>query len=133
MGIKKQKKQSSSGDDMSRPKHYYISGPYTSRDWSKVAGFVSSALAAGERVARLGYLVHVPHVALPSGISWDEAMRRCLEDLSYCDGVILVSGWERSRGAQMERDVALGLGLPVWTLDEFLALHDPRMAAQCPV
>jgi hypothetical protein len=41
------------------------------------------------------------------------------------DGIALLPGWERSRGANLERHVALALELPVETIDTWLARrHD---------
>jgi len=39
------------------------------------------------------------------------------------DMLVLIPGWEESRGACEERELALELGLPVLTLDQALVLE----------
>lgn len=43
---------------------------------------------------------------------WHWYMRRTLKMMLEADGVALLRGWERSRGAKLEVEVAKGLGLP---------------------
>lgn len=50
------------------------------------------------------------------------------EDLDYicrhADAVLMLNGWERSKGATAERAAALALGLKVQTVADFLAAMD---------
>lgn len=45
-------------------------------------------------------------------------LRRSLRMLLDCDEVVLLPGWEQSRGARLEREIAEALGMPVtlWEL-----------------
>ena len=45
-------------------------------------------------------------------------MRHDLALLLGCDAIAMLPGWERSRGAWLERLIAEALGLPVWYIDE---------------
>lgn len=54
------------------------------------------------------------------GKTWLDYMRDSLRDIAECDGIALLDGWQDSRGAQVERELVLGLGLPVRPLHEWL-------------
>lgn len=44
------------------------------------------------------------------GWKWEDFMRRDIVALLQCNGIALLPGWERSRGALLEYQVALSLG-----------------------
>lgn len=44
---------------------------------------------------------------------WDHYMRLGLRDLLECDEILLLPGWENSRGARLEHAVAVELGMTV--------------------
>lgn len=60
------------------------------------------------------------------GKSWLSYMRDSLHDIAECDGIALLDGWETSRGARVEHELALGLGLPVYPLHRWLADDEER-------
>lgn len=41
-----------------------------------------------------------------------------------CDGIVLVPGWNKSKGAMAEVEIALKSDLPVMRLDELIDLDD---------
>ena len=58
------------------------------------------------------------HVVKPIGVhddtkTWDAAMRSDIKTMLECDEVHLLPDWQESRGAQLERDIALRLGMHV--------------------
>lgn len=91
----------------------YVSGPVT--------GMADLNRPAFERAAAVleaaGHSALLPHWFVPPGSDWQSAMRRCVETLARCDGVALLPGWERSRGANAECDLAIAIGMPVRVLD----------------
>lgn len=47
------------------------------------------------------------------GMSREEIMRQDISDLMACDMVVMLDGWEHSRGAKLEHEVAVQLGIRV--------------------
>ncbi|WP_277093407.1 DUF4406 domain-containing protein [Alicyclobacillus mali (ex Roth et al. 2021)] len=45
---------------------------------------------------------------------WDDWMRAALHCLLGCHAVVFLSGWESSRGAQLERAIAEALEMPMF-------------------
>jgi nucleoside 2-deoxyribosyltransferase len=52
---------------------------------------------------------------------WDWYMRQALKMVADADGVALLPGWERSRGARLEQRVALGLGIEALRLETWIS------------
>ena len=57
-------------------------------------------------------------VVQPDGVSddtkpWDAAVRNDIRKMLECDEVHLLPDWQDSRGAQLERDIAIRLGMQV--------------------
>jgi Domain of unknown function (DUF4406) len=51
---------------------------------------------------------------------WQDVMKRDIHALLWCDAVIVLPGWEKSRGAQLETAIAWDLEMPVFPLDAML-------------
>lgn len=87
----------------------YISGPMTGmKDLNHLA-----FIAAQRDIQALGYDVFSPHEA-PTFSTWEEYMRFDIAQLLTCEGIAMLPGWELSRGAQLEKQIATALGMPVW-------------------
>lgn len=83
----------------------YISGPISGLPYEEVKRRFERdkrdlAAADFEPVSPLGN-------GLPSEAPWEDHMKRDLEILSRCDGIYLQSGWEKSKGCQIELNFAL--------------------------
>lgn len=92
-------------------KKVYVSGPYT----GMVLDNVAHALHWAHGVAIAGAHPIVPHTSFPqAGSDWDEAMRLCKVQLHQCDAVLLIPGWEQSRGAVQEMNWAMEAGMQVF-------------------
>ena len=90
----------------------YISGPMTGLPGQNYAAFE----AAADRLRAQGVQVISPHEITPPGAgpwSWAQHMRVDLAALLTADVIVLLPGWETSRGAQLEKTVADALGLVV--------------------
>lgn len=100
-------------------KRVYIAGPMTGLPAFNFPAF--HAAAAQLRAA--GYEVENPaENPVPAcGGTWLGYMRMAIAQVATVDAVVLLPGWEGSKGARIERDLAIGLGLGVMTLRESLA------------
>ena len=90
----------------------YLSGPMTGYPDLNFPAFH----AAARRLRGLGYVVVNPAELNPAGSekSWHDCMRDDIAALVYCDVVALLPGWENSRGAQLEVEIARRMDLRVF-------------------
>jgi hypothetical protein len=99
-------------------KRLYVAGPMTGIKDANYPAFN----AAATKLRALGFEVENPaENPEPSCGSWLAYMRMAVVQVSKVDGLILLPGWEKSKGARVEFNLAVGLGLSVMTLDEALA------------
>lgn len=94
----------------------YISGPMTGWPCNNASAFE----AAAQRLKEAGYRPVSPaKVVLPEGVepSWENYMREDIRLLVQCQGVCTLYGWRDSRGATIEVDLAVKLGLVVAPLE----------------
>ncbi|MDA8522339.1 DUF4406 domain-containing protein [Acidovorax sp. NCPPB 4044] len=100
----------------------YLSGPMTGLpDWSYPA---FNAAAVDLRAA--GYDVTNPvDKDVPTSAPWLVHMRADIKLMMDCDGLAILPGWQASRGACAEINLAHSLGLPVHGLVVWLALAKP--------
>lgn len=98
-------------------KRIYIAGPMTGLPEFNFPAFnAAAALLRG-----LGFEVENPaENPTPECGSWLAYMRMAVCQVANVDAVVLLPGWERSRGASVEFHLAEGLGLPVMTLEKAL-------------
>ena len=97
----------------------YISGPMTGYPDANYPAFH----AAEAHLTARGYAVLNParHGHRPTW-TWQDYMRYAAKDIADADGVALLRGWWASRGAKVEVDLAIGLGLTVMPLDEWASI-----------
>jgi hypothetical protein len=86
----------------------YISGPMT--------GYEDFNFPAFNEAARLlqqhGYdVVNPAEHGVVEGAEWEDYLRYDLIQLARCTSIVLLPGWEASRGANLEVHVARRLGL----------------------
>ena len=87
----------------------YVIGPVTGREDLNRKAFEG----ARERLWDAGYDVLIPHDVVPPDASHEQAMRLSIKAMLGCDGVVVLSDWEGSKGAKLEHDVAIACGLHV--------------------
>jgi hypothetical protein len=93
----------------------YIAGPMTGLpDYNYPAFNAAAAKLRAEGVdvrnpAELNDLDEVHADPKP----WDWYVRRAIRALLDCDEILLLPGWEQSKGAQLERHIAEALGMKV--------------------
>ena len=86
----------------------YISGPITGLPYEEVEKAFNEAET---RLKEQGYEVVNPlNNGLPTNATWNEHMRADLKLLLDCDAIYMLNGWEYSKGASLEYDLAIDLG-----------------------
>lgn len=93
----------------------YISGPITGIDFGNRFAF-SCARSALELCGH--EVVDPSEVQLDDEASWADYMKADLKLLLDCDFIYMLEGWENSRGARLERELAENLGIEEIDLDE---------------
>ncbi len=91
-------------------KKIYIAGPMTGLPELNFPAFHAEAVwlrAMGHQV------VNPAEINADLGAKWEDCMRADIAQLVTCDGIHLLAGWERSRGAKLEHHIARELGLIV--------------------
>ena len=92
-------------------KKLYISAPISGRNPKEVRKFFAGV--AREAEERGWQPVNPMDNGLDTEAPWEQHMRKDIRMMLECDAVILVSGWQFSRGCRLEEIVARELGLEV--------------------
>lgn len=88
----------------------YVSGPMSGLPGLNFPAFH----AAAARLRAAGYEVVNPAELNPDPCAtWADCMRADIKALMDCDGIALLPGWERSKGATLETQIAWALSMPV--------------------
>ena len=66
-----------------------------------------------DELSAMGYHVVRPVAVNDDSKTWDDAVRNDIKQMLECDEVHMLPDWQDSRGAQLERDIALRLGMQV--------------------
>jgi hypothetical protein len=93
----------------------YLAGPYSCTD-DEIAANVKAACEWGLKVRALGLVPVVPHITIVphEDLTWGQAMQECFAILSRCDAVLMLPGWDKSRGAVAERNFAEDEAMPIF-------------------
>lgn len=94
--------------NLDRSKTYYLSGTMSSLPDFNYPAF--NALAASLR--NEGMTVENP-AENPVFGSWEANMKQAITQLMKCSAIVMLEGWENSKGANIEFDLALKLGMLV--------------------
>ena len=98
----------------------YVIGPVTGRENLNRKVFED----AKEKLWDAGYDVLIPHDVVPPDASHEQAMRLSIKTMLGCDGVAALTDWDESRGAKLEREVAIACGLEIHYVDTWLLMAD---------
>ena len=88
----------------------YVAGKITGLPQDEVK---SKSNSISDKLHRMGYHVVRPQAVTDRTHTWDDTMRADIKKMLECDEVHLLPDWQESRGAQLERDIALRLGMHV--------------------
>ena len=95
----------------------YIAGPMSNLPGLNFPAFH----AAAARLRALGYeVVNPAEINADPTAGWLACMKADIKQLVDCDGIALLPGWEKSKGARIEHALAAGLGLLVCQADHVI-------------
>lgn len=101
-------------------KRIYLAGPMTGLPDFNFPAFNAQAA----RLRALGYAVCNPaENPEPPCKSWEGYMRAAIAQLVTCDTIAMLPGWQNSRGARVERHLALDLAMPAVMAADIVALR----------
>lgn len=98
-------------------KVFYIAGPYRAKTERGVLDNIRAAEAVAIRVWEAGHAALCPHLnsRLMGGVCPDEVfLEGDLELMKMCDAVVLIPGWEKSKGTLAEVEIARKLNMPIY-------------------
>lgn len=106
------------GEDISdkvKGKKVYLSGPITG-----IKNYKGLFLFA-EEIVRMCDAARIfnPASDIPNSFSYEEAMKRCVAALVEYDTIVMLPGWHTSKGARLERDIALACGINIVDLTNY--------------
>jgi len=92
----------------------YISGPMTGiENFNRPAFFT----AADELRAAGHEPLNPAEIDLGTDADWHEYIRLDIRALTHADAIYLLDGWENSRGATLEKQLADAMQIPVFRKD----------------
>lgn len=104
----------------------YIAGPMSGFEDFNYPAFIA---AEAELVSRgldvLNPAKSEEHNTTGKPQAWLWYMRHALRMVADADAVCLLPGWQKSKGASLECDIAEGLGLDIRPYDEWLKVKLP--------
>lgn len=99
----------------------YISGPMEGKRNHNVAAFNKME----KKLKDMGYSPSNPvdievdsHFMVASNPTRQDFYRKDFRELTYCNAIMMLKGWNTSHGAQLERLIALEMGLTIHYEDE---------------
>lgn len=104
-------------NQQTQPKKVYIAGPMSGLPNHNYPAF----FAAEELIEAQGFSVVNParlHTSMHE--AWEHYMKVDISHLVTCDYLVLLEGWENSRGANLEKYIAEQLGLQVFEIHMFI-------------
>jgi hypothetical protein len=96
----------------------YIAGPMTGYDDFNFDAF--NEAAAFLRSEDIDVINPAENFDGRQDLPWQTYLRKAITQVAESDGVILLPGWEDSKGAQLERHIAQELGLVIHEYEFFL-------------
>jgi hypothetical protein len=90
----------------------YLAGPMTGYPEFNFPAFA----AESARLRALGFeVVNPAELNVGNDGDWLTCMRTDIRELVTCEGIALLPGWEKSKGARIEEGIARQLGFCVYT------------------
>lgn len=102
----------------------YVSGPYMGKGEEATERNIQVARKVAMELWGRGHAAICPHANTAHferecDVTWEDYLRGDLLMIERCDGLVMLPGWENSRGAKMEKMHAEELGLPIWFAPDY--------------
>lgn len=100
--------------------HVYLSGPITGTEDFKDR-FEFGEIKVNQKFRGTARAINPVKIAeqLPSTISYEEIMQICFDTINSCDIILMMPGWEDSKGCNQEYGYAIGIGKEVVKWEEW--------------
>lgn len=89
----------------------YIAGPMTGIEGYNYPAFNAAAALLREQGHTVVNPTEINAEHLEPLHPWDFYMRRNVAELVKCNAIYLLEGWEKSKGARLEKEIAATLGM----------------------
>lgn len=86
---------------------------YISGQISGVKGYQKNFAVASQEIIMRGHIPVNPANVVHEGWSYKEYIDYDLILLSMCDAIYMLDGWQKSKGARLERQYAIATGMKV--------------------
>lgn len=113
----------------------YISGPYSAYDEYTVADNIERAAVVARALWEAGHAVICPHLNTAGfektcQATYDQYIAGDLNMIARVDAMVMTHGWAFSKGANIEHEYAVAIGLPVYYWPDVPPLHPTEV--RCP-
>ena len=100
--------------------HVYLSGPITGTEDFKDR-FEFGEIKVNQKFRNTARAINPVKIAeqLPENITYEAIMQICFDTINSCDIVLLMPGWEDSKGCNQEYGYAIGIGKEVVKWEEW--------------
>lgn len=96
-------------------KKVYLSGPITGKkNYKGLFSFTEELVKLCDALR-----IYNPASDIPDSLDYEDAMKRCVAALVEYDTIVMLPGWHTSRGARLERDIALACGMHIVDLTNY--------------
>jgi hypothetical protein len=108
-------------------KKVYVAGAISSSNTEQSLKNIRKGIVMGAKLLKMGYSPYVPHLDYQFNLVQDESIdvkayyQHDLEWLTVCDCMLVLEGWENSKGVKNEIRFAWNNKIPVYySLDELV-------------
>jgi uncharacterized protein DUF4406 len=106
----------------------YTAGPYSSDTEKGIEENINIARSIAATLWESGHAVICPHANTARfeticQATYDQYIEGDLKIVARCDALVMLPGWELSKGANIEREYAQSLDIPIYIYPDLPALH----------